>query len=130
MIAKKEVERPDGSIAPKGLAQIGDIVRYIKEHNEQVAANGGRHPKTGREKLREILMSGGDPMVLGNKNIAAWWSALADAGIESIRLGTKELAFYPDRFDNTFFDMADKFHAAYPETKIRLMVHFNHPMSS
>ncbi|MEQ8206062.1 MAG: hypothetical protein RIA65_07800 [Woeseia sp.] len=127
LIAKKEVARPDGTIAPKGLAQIPEIVAYIEEHNKQVAANGGRHPKTGREKLREILMSGGDPMVLGNNNIAEWWSALADAGIESIRLGTKELAFYPDRFDETFFDMVDKFHEAYPSTQIRFMVHFNHP---
>ncbi|ANO50982.1 KamA family radical SAM protein [Woeseia oceani] len=127
LIAKKEVARPDGTIAPKGLAQIPEIVAYIEEHNKQVAENGGRHPKTGREKLREILMSGGDPMVLGNNNIAEWWSALADAGIESIRLGTKELAFYPDRFDETFFDMVDKFHEAYPSTQIRFMVHFNHP---
>jgi L-lysine 2,3-aminomutase len=127
LIAKKEVERPDGTFAPKGLAQIPEIVQYIREHNKQVASNGGRHPKTGREKLREILMSGGDPMVLGNRNIAQWWSALADAGIESIRLGTKELAFYPERFDDTFFDMVDKFHEAYPSTQIRLMIHFNHP---
>jgi L-lysine 2,3-aminomutase len=127
LIAKKEVERPDGTIAPKGLAQIGELTKYITQHNEQVAKNGGRHPDTGREKLREILMSGGDPMVLGNKNIAAWWSALADAGIESIRIGTKELAFYPDRFDETFFDMVDKFHAAYPKISLRFMVHFNHP---
>jgi lysine 2,3-aminomutase len=127
LIAKKDVARPDGTIAPKGLAQIPEIVNYIIQHNKEVAANGGRHPETGREKLREILMSGGDPMVLGNKNIAEWWSALADAGIESIRLGTKELAFYPDRFDETFFDMVDKFHEAYPSTQIRLMVHFNHP---
>ena len=127
LIARKEVERPDGTIAPKGLAQIGEIVDYIKKHNAEVFANGGRHPETGREKLREILMSGGDPMVLSNKNIASWWSALSEAGIESIRLGTKELAFYPKRFDETFFDMVDKFHAAYPGTKIRLMVHFNHP---
>jgi L-lysine 2,3-aminomutase len=127
LIAKKEVERPDGTVAPKGLAQIPEIVRYIRKHNDEVAANGGRHPETGREKLREILMSGGDPMVLGNRNIAQWWSALADAGIESIRLGTKELAFYPDRFDETFFDMADKFHDAYPSTNVRIMIHFNHP---
>lgn len=127
LIARKEVERPDGTIAPKSLAQIGDLVNYIKKHNAEVAANGDRHPETGREKLREILMSGGDPMVLSNKKIASWWSALSEAGIESIRLGTKELAFYPKRFDDTFFDMADKFHAAYPGTKIRLMIHFNHP---
>ena len=127
LIAKKGIERADGTVAPKGLAQINDLVVYIKQHNAEVAANGGRHPQTGREKLREILMSGGDPMVLSNRNIAAWWAALAEAGIESIRLGTKELAFYPKRFDETFFDMADKFHATYPGTKIRLMVHFNHP---
>jgi len=127
LIARKDVERPDGSIAPKGLAQISEIVDYVKEHNALVAANGGIHPQTGREKLREILMSGGDPMVLGNRNIAAWLSALADAGIESIRLGTKELAFFPDRFDEFFFDMLDKFHALYPQTKLRMMVHFNHP---
>ena len=127
LIAKKEVERPDGTVAPKGLAQISSIVDYVKEHNRLVAENGGRHPTSNREKLREILMSGGDPMVLGNKNIAAWLSALAEAGIESIRIGTKELAFYPDRFDSTFFDMLDKFHEVYPETKLRMMVHFNHP---
>lgn len=127
LIAQKEVERPDGSVAPKGLAQVGEIVAYIEEHNRSVAANGGRHPQTGREKLREILMSGGDPMVLANSNIATWWAALADAGIEQIRLGTKELAFFPQRFDDTFFDMVDKFHEAYPRTKVRIMIHFNHP---
>jgi lysine 2,3-aminomutase len=127
LIAKKEVARPDGTMAPKGLAQIPDLVNYIKQHNTEVAEGGGRHPITGREKLREILMSGGDPMVLGNKNIAAWFSALAETGIESIRIGTKELAFFPDRFDESFFDMLDKFHATYPETKLRFMVHFNHP---
>ncbi len=127
LIAKKEVERPDGTVAPKGLAQIKEVVEYIKEHNRIVAENGGIHPETGREKLREALMSGGDPMVLGNKNIAQWLSALAQAGIENIRIGTKELAFYPERFDETFFAMLDAFHEAYPEISLRMMVHFNHP---
>jgi len=127
LIAKKEVTRPDGTVAPKGLAQIGELVPYIREHNRLVRENGGRHPETGREKLREILMSGGDPMVLGNRNIAQWLAALAEAGIESIRIGTKELAFFPDRFDDTFMDMLDAFHETYPETALRLMVHFNHP---
>jgi len=127
LIAKKEVERPDGTVAPKGLAQMNELIPYITQHNEMTRANGGRHPETGREKLREILMSGGDPMVLSNRNIAQWLSALADANIESIRIGTKELAFYPDRFDDTFFQMLDDFHQAYPETRLRFMVHFNHP---
>jgi len=127
LIAKKEVARPDGTMAPKGMAQIPEIVAYIKDHNRIVDENGGHHPVTGRERLREILMSGGDPLVLANKNVAAWLAALSEAGIETIRIGTKELAFYPDRFDTTFFDMLDKFHAAYPETRLRIMIHFNHP---
>jgi L-lysine 2,3-aminomutase len=127
LIARKQVSRPDGTVAPKGLAQIGELVPYIREHNRLVEENGGRHPETGREKLREILMSGGDPLVLGNRNIAAWLAALAEAGIESIRIGTKELAFFPDRFDKSFLAMLDAFHDHYPETNLRLMVHFNHP---
>ena len=113
LIAKKEVTREDGTVAPKGLAQIKDIVEYITEHNRLVDENGGRHPETNRERLREILMSGGDPMVLGNKNIAQWLAALAQAGIENIRIGTKELAFHPKRFDDTFFAMLDEFHKAF-----------------
>ena len=127
LIAKKEIERSDGSVASKGLAQIAELVPYITAHNKIVSDNGGIHPQTGREKLREILMSGGDPMVLGNTKIAAWLSALAEADIEQIRIGTKEMAFFPERFDATFFDMLDKFHHAYPGVKLRFMVHFNHP---
>ncbi len=127
LIGRKEVERHDGTVAKKGLAQIPDIVAYIKEHNEIVAANGGIHPESGREKLREILLSGGDPMVLANSKIAAWLSALAESGIEAIRIGTKEMAFYPDRFDDAFLTMLDNFHATYPEVGLRVLIHFNHP---
>ena len=127
LIAKKEITRADGTVAAKGLAQIKDIVDYITEHNRIVAENGGRHPETNRERLREILMSGGDPMVLGNKNIAQWLAALAQAGIENIRIGTKEMAFHPKRFDETFFAMLDTFHNVYPRVNLRMMVHFNHP---
>ena len=72
-------ERPDGTVEKKGLAQILEVSDYIRAHNAAVAANGGRHPETGREKLREILLSGGDPMVLPNNKLAAWFTALAEA---------------------------------------------------
>ena len=55
LIARKEVERHDGTVAKKGLAKIPDITAYIREHNQLVKDNGGLHPDTGREKLREIL---------------------------------------------------------------------------
>ncbi|HJO04649.1 MAG TPA: hypothetical protein QGG47_11805 [Acidobacteriota bacterium] len=127
LISRKEVERQDGTVASKGLAQINDVVSYVRSHNRLVEDNGGRHPESGRERLREILLSGGDPMVLPNGKIAAWLAALAEAGIEAIRLGTKELAFFPDRFDETFFSMLDAFHDTYPDVGLRVMVHFNHP---
>ncbi len=127
LIARKDIERQDGTVAKKGLAQISEVVDYIRTHNQLVDDNDGRHPETGREKLREILLSGGDPMMLPNGKIAAWLSALAEAGIESIRLGTKDMAFFPDRFDDAFLSMIDAFHEAYPDVGFRLMVHFNHP---
>ena len=66
-------------------------------------------------------------MVLNNGKIAAWLGALAEAGIESIRIGTKEMAFYPQRFDRTFFDMLDRFHETYPQVGLHMMLHFEHP---
>ncbi|MHC4908243.1 MAG: KamA family radical SAM protein [Planctomycetota bacterium] len=127
LIARKEIERQDGTVAKKGLAKIPEITAYIRSHNALVESNGGRHPETGREKLREILLSGGDAMVLTNSKIAAWLAALAESGIESIRMGTKEMAFYPERFDEAFLTMLDGFHEAYPQVVLHMMVHFNHP---
>ena len=127
LIARKDIERQDGSVEKKGLAQVKEITDYIRAHNAAVEANGGVHPDTGREKLREILLSGGDPMVLPNGKLAAWFTALAESGVEAIRLGTKELAFYPDRFDDAFLSMLDRFHEVYPDVGFRLMTHFNHP---
>lgn len=109
LIAHKVIKRQDNTAAKKGLAKIRDVVGYIKRFNAEVAANGGTHPVCGRHKLREILMSGGDTMVLQNSKIAAWLAALAEAGVESIRIGTKEMAFYPKRFDDAFISMLDSF---------------------
>ena len=127
LISQKEVERQDGTVAKKGLAKIKDVTDYVRAHNDVVAANGGIHPQTGREKLREVLLSGGDPMVLPNRKIGQWMAALAESGVESIRLGTKEMAFHPKRFDDAFLAMLDNFHETYPDVGFRVMIHFNHP---
>jgi lysine 2,3-aminomutase len=127
LIARKEIEHADGTVKKKGLARVKEVTDYIRAHNAAVDANGGKHPETGRPKLREILLSGGDPMVLPNSKLAAWFTALAEAGTEVIRVGTKELAFHPDRFDDAFLSMLDLFHEVYPDVAFRLMVHFNHP---
>ena len=127
LIARKDIARADGTVKKKGLAQLAEVTDYIRTHNAAVEANGGKHPETGRPKLREILLSGGDPMVLPNSKLAGWFTALAEAGTEVIRVGTKELAFHPDRFDDAFLAMVDRFHEVYPDVALRLMVHFNHP---
>lgn len=127
LIARKEIRRQDGTVAKKGLAQIPEITEYIRAHNQAVARNGGVHPETGREKLREILLSGGDPMVLNNAKLGAWLAALAECDVESIRIGTKEMAFYPQRFDAAFLAMLDRFHETYPQVGLHMMVHFEHP---
>ena len=127
LIARKDIERADGTVKKKGLARVKEVTDYIRAHNAAVDANGGQHPETGRPKLREILLSGGDPMVLPNSKLAAWFTALAESGAEVIRVGTKELAFHPDRFDGAFLSMLDHFHEVYPDVALRLMVHFNHP---
>ena len=132
-LLSRRVDQPEGDRTPgwhRCQERPGkDQGRYRLHplHNEIVAANGGRHPETGREKLREVLLSGGDPMVLPNRKIGAWMAALAEAGVESIRLGTKEMSFHPKRFDDAFLSMLDRFHETYPEVGFRLMIHFNHP---
>ncbi len=127
LISRREIERADGSAKKKGLANLSEVTDYIRTHNAAVAANGGKHPDTGRPRLREMLLSGGDPMVLPNSKLAGWLTALAEAGTEVIRIGTKELAFYPDRFDESLLSMLDRFHEVYPDVALRMMVHFNHP---
>jgi lysine 2,3-aminomutase len=127
LIARKEIERQDGTVKKKGLAKIPEIMRLHPRAQRARRANGGRHPETGREKLREILLSGGDPMVLNNAKIAAWLAALAEAGVESIRIGTKEMAFYPQRFDEPSSRCSTGSTRPTPQVGLHMMLHFEHP---
>lgn len=107
----------------KDTASIHEIGEYIRGHNEKVE----RGEITDKPKVREALLSGGDPMVLSNRNLFDYINGLAEAGVEVIRIGTKELAFFPERFDNKFFAMLDLFAELHPEVMLAFMVHFTHP---
>ncbi len=73
LIARKEIERARTARSPRrAWPRSPTSPTTSSRHNRAVAENGGLHPETGREKLREILLSGGDPMVLPNSKIAAW----------------------------------------------------------
>ncbi len=104
-------------------------VDYIKQHNQWVQSNHGFDPESGKRiyPIREALLSGGDPLALMDKRIAIFMVGLAQAGVEQIRIGTKELAFFPERVDSNFFAMLDGFHKLYPRVRVVFAVHFTHP---
>ena len=107
----------------KDTASIHEIGAYIRGHNLKVETG----EITNKPRIREALLSGGDPMVLSNRNLFDYLNGLAEAGVEVIRIGTKEMAFFPERFDDNFFAMLDLFHELHPNVLVAFMVHFTHP---
>lgn len=128
-------------ISNKSKADMPVIAAYIKTFNtlidDTIKESGKRDEKTGlwlhKETgeplihVKEILFSGGDPMTLPNSTIARYMSLMAEAGINTVRIGTKELAFNPERFDSKFWEMMDLFHETYPEVKVDIVGHYSHP---
>ncbi len=102
---------------------------YIRKHNNWVESNRGFDPESGKRiyPIREALLSGGDPLALMDKRIATFMVGLAQAGVEQVRIGTKELAFFPERVDADFFAMLDGFHKLFPRVRVVFAVHFTHP---
>ena len=125
----------------KSKADMPVIAAYIKTFNslidETIEIHGVRDEKSGlwiheetHEPLmhvREILFSGGDPMTLPNATIARNMALMAEAGINTIRIGTKELVFNPSRFDADFWKTMDLFHETYPEVRMEIVGHYTHP---
>ncbi len=130
----------DGS-SNKSKADMNVVAAYIKTYNDMVdraiVEYGSWDEKQGlylhREtkepliNIREILFSGGDPMTLPNATLARYMTLMAEAGITSLRIGTKELSFNPSRFDQDFWKMMDMFNKNYPETRIEFVGHYTHP---
>ena len=95
----------------KSKADLSAVAKYVKSYNrliEEASAHGSWDPDGGVTvsatgepliPLREILLSGGDPMTLPNSTLARYLVLMAEAGIKTIRFGSKELAFNPTRFD-------------------------------
>ncbi len=112
----------------KEIASIEQICGYIADYNAKAAAQPANTPIDEQiVPIKEALLSGGDPMVLNNKNLFEYMYGLAKAGVRTIRIGTKELAFFPERFDANFFAMLDVFHEHFPDVNLAFMVHFTHP---
>lgn len=93
------------------------LVKYLQAHPE----------------VTDVLFTGGDPLIMKTKVLATYLDALSDAklpNLRTIRLGTKALGYWPQRFISD--DDADELMQLLEKTQkagihISLMAHFNHP---
>lgn len=84
-------------------------------------------------EVTDLLITGGDPMVMKTKYLKAYLEPLLHprfAHIQNIRIGTKALSFWPQRFVSdedaeTLLDLLDRLSQA--GKHVALMTHFNHP---
>nr|VFK61408.1 MAG: KamA family protein [Candidatus Kentron sp. UNK]VFK69127.1 MAG: KamA family protein [Candidatus Kentron sp. UNK] len=97
--------------------EVDMLVEYISWHPE----------------VSDILLTGGDPMIMKTKVLATYIDKLLDADLphlKTIRIGTKALSFWPYRFIND--DDADDLLKLFAKITARgkhlaFMAHFNHP---
>ncbi len=91
---------------------IDEGIEYIKEH----------------EEVNNVLLTGGDPLVLPTRRLEKIIKALREIDhVRIIRLGTKMIAFNPYRFinDPELLEMLSRY--SQPDRKIYIVCHFDHP---
>src|SRR5215469_902849 len=109
----------------KGLVSPEDLRDYVLRYNERFTRECAESER--RYPISEVLLSGGDPMVLSNRQLYKYLAAAGQAGVDIVRIGTKEIAFRPQRFDESFIETLRIFHARYPDVHVRFIFHFSHP---
>ncbi len=73
-------------------------------------------------QIRDVLLSGGDPLVLAPKILERILKALREIPhIEIIRIGSRVPVFMPMRIDNDLTTMLEKYHPLW------INIHVNHP---
>jgi KamA family protein len=108
------VDEPELKMA---TGDITSIVGYLRAHPE----------------VTSVLITGGDPMIMGAPVLRRYVEPLLDSGLdhlESIRIGTKSLAYWPQRFvtDPDADDTLRLFEeVAATGRNLALMAHFSHP---
>ena len=108
------VDEPDLKMATD---DIETLVAYLHEHHE----------------VTSVLITGGDPMIMGESVLRRYIEPLLDPGlehVESIRIGTKSLSYWPQRFVTD--PDADRTLALFDEVvasgrNLAIMAHFTHP---
>lgn len=77
---------------------------------------------SSHKKIRDVLISGGDPLVLGDETLDSVLSSLrAIKHVEILRIGTRAPVFLPQRITDPLLRMLKKFHP------LMMSIHFSHP---
>src|SRR6202167_1516925 len=96
---------------------VGTLVAYLAEHPE----------------VTSVLITGGDPMIMGEAVLRRYIEPLLDPSLdhlESIRIGTKSLSYWPQRFvTDPDADAALRLFGEVVDSgrPLALMAHFSHP---
>jgi KamA family protein len=108
------VDEPDLKMATD---HIGTLVDYLHRHPE----------------VTSVLITGGDPMIMSAGVLRRYIEPLLDpslAQVESIRVGSKSLAYWPQRFvtDNDADDTLRLFEEVRAKGRtLAFMAHYSHP---
>ncbi len=88
-----------------------EAINYIKQH----------------EEINNVLISGGDPLILSNEVISTFLSTLSDMNhISFIRFGSRALVTFPSRFEDKELLSILKKHSR-PDRRLYVVTQFNHP---
>jgi lysine 2,3-aminomutase len=88
------------------LADLGEALAYLASHPE----------------IRDVILSGGDPLTLSTKRLCALLEAVRATGhVETIRLGTRAPVCLPSRITAELVRALRRFHPLW------VLTHFNHP---
>ena len=97
--------------------KVGDPEKIPLNQYESAFEYIAAHPE-----IRDVIMSGGDPMMLSDRRLEYIFQRLrAIPHIEIIRIGSRITSHLPERITPEFCEMVRKYHPVYMNT------HFNHP---
>jgi len=105
-----------------------DELKFAMREMESLIEYLHRHPE-----VTDVLFTGGDPLVMKTRILASYIQPLLDTelpSLQSIRIGTKSLAYWPYRFlaDDDADDLLELFgEVARSGKHLAIMAHFNHP---
>jgi lysine 2,3-aminomutase len=97
--------------------KVGDPEKIPLNQYDSAFAYIRAHPE-----VRDVILSGGDPMMLSDRRIEYILQNLrAIPHVEIIRIGSRITSHLPERITPEFCDMVQRYHPIYMNT------HFNHP---